>query len=89
MLAELIRELRVCDSNESGYEFQQRLLELRLAVDSDRNGFSQTVKRMKSGRSPRAGAPEPQSDRDVSELATGQLELDVCERVARPLSCTI
>jgi hypothetical protein len=87
MLVELIRELRACDSNEAGYEFQRKLLDLRLAVDSDRNGFSQAVKRMKSGRPVQADAPEPQSDLDVGELATWQLELDICERVARQLRC--
>lgn len=87
VLVELIRDLRACDSNEAGYEFQRRLLDLRLAVDSDRNGFSRAVKRMKAGRSPQADAPEPQSGLDVGELATWQLELDVCERVARQLRC--
>lgn len=87
VLVELIRDLRVCRTNEAGYDFQRRLLDLRLAVDSDRNGFSRAVKRMRAGKHPQAGAPEPQSGLDVSQLRTWQLELDVCERVARQLRC--
>lgn len=87
MLVELIRDLRACETNEAGYDFQRRLLDVRLAVDSDRNGFSRAVKRMKARKSPQAGAPEPQSGLDVSLPATWQLELDVCERVARQLRC--
>lgn len=86
-LVELIRDLRACETNEAGYEFQRRLLDMRLAVDSDRNGFSQAVKRLKAGKAPQASAPEPQSGLDSGALATWQLELDVCERVARQLRC--
>jgi hypothetical protein len=63
------------------------LLDLRLAVDSDRNGFSQAVKRMRAGKPPQPGAPEPQSGLDPRQPETWRLERDVCERVARQLRC--
>lgn len=86
-LAELIAQLRACENVKDGYEFQNALLEQRLAVDADLNAFSWAVKRMKDGKQPQAGAPEPQSGLDSGRAETWQLELDVCERVARQLRC--
>lgn len=82
-LAELIEQLRRCASVQDGYEFQQVLLGHVLAVEDARNACSWAVKRMASGRPPQAGAPEPQSGLDPALVSTWQLELDVCERVAR------
>jgi hypothetical protein len=70
-----------------GYEFQQELLAQVLAAESDRNAFSMAVKRMRSGKPPQPGAPEPQSELDTACLETWQLEHDVCERVARQYRC--
>jgi hypothetical protein len=86
-LPELIVQLRKCSTVEDGYDFQKALLDEVLAVESDRNAFSQAVKRMKDGKAPQAGAPEPQSGMDTSAIQTWQLEHRVCERVARQFRC--
>ena len=86
-LVELIRQLRACTNVDEGYEFQQALLSQVLAVEEDHHAFNRAVKRMASGKSPQAGAPEPQSGLDPSLPSTWQLELDICERVARQFRC--
>jgi len=86
-LAELIAQLRACASVRDGYEFQQTLLDHVLAVEGDRNAFSQAVKRMRAGKGPQPGAPEPPSGRDRALAETWQLEYGVCERVARQFRC--
>lgn len=86
-LVELIRQLRVCADVDEGYEFQQALLAQVLAVEEDHHALNRVVKRMASGKSPQVGAPEPQSGLDPSLSSTWQLELDICERVARQLRC--
>jgi len=86
-LVELIRQLRACTDVDEGYEFQQALLAQVLAVEEDHHAFNRAVKRMANGKSPQAGAPEPQSGLDPSLSSTWQLELDICERVARQLRC--
>ena len=84
-LAELIGQLRACENVRGGYEFQQALLARVLAVEAARNEFSRAVKRMADGKAPQPGAPEPQSGPSLRE--TWQLELDICERVARQFRC--
>lgn len=86
-LTELITQLRACANVNDGYEFQQALLAQILRVESDRNAFSKAVKRMRSGKPPQPGAPEPQSGSDPARLESWQLEHDVCERVARQFRC--
>ena len=86
-LPDLIAQLRACANVKDGYELQQELLAHILRVESDRNAFSKAVKRMRSGRSPQPGAPEPRSGGDPARLETWQLEHDVCERVARQYRC--
>lgn len=86
-LVALIEQLRACRNVRDGYEFQQVLLEHVLSVEADRNGFSRAVKRMADGKSPQADAPQPQSNGDLGLQETWQLELDVCERVARQFRC--
>lgn len=86
-LVELIRQLRACTDVDEGYEFQQALLAQVLAVEEDHDAFNRAVKRMANGKSPQVGVPEPQSGLDPSSLSTWQLELDICERVARQLRC--
>ena len=80
---ELIQQLRACTDVDEGYEFQQALLAQVLAVEEDHHA----LKRMANGKSPQVGASEPQSGLDPLLLSTWQLELDICERVARQLSC--
>lgn len=86
-LVELIEQLRACTSVDEGYEFQQALLAQVLAVEEDRNASSKAVKRMRAGKPPQAGAPEPQSGLDPAQQQTWKLEHDVCERVARQYRC--
>jgi hypothetical protein len=86
-LVELIRQLRACTNVNEGYEFQQALLSQILAVERDHYGFRGAIKRMADGKSPQAGAPEPQSGLDPALRSTWQLELDICERVARQFRC--
>jgi hypothetical protein len=70
-----------------GHELQQGLLAQVLAVENDRNAFSQAVKRMRVGKPPQPGAPEPQSALEPARLEAWQLEHDVCERVAQQFRC--
>jgi hypothetical protein len=86
-LPELIRQLRQCANVQEGCDLQQELLGQVLAVETDRNAFSHAVKRMRAGKPPQAGAPEPQSALDRALVETWQLEHDVCERVARQYRC--
>lgn len=86
-LAELIVQLRACANVRDGYEFQQELLAHVLGVENDRNAFSQAVKRMRSGKPPQPGVPQPQSGLDPADPEAWQLEHDVCERVARQYRC--
>jgi hypothetical protein len=86
-LVELIGQLRACANVNEGYEFQQALLSQILAVEEDRHAFRRAIKRMAHGKSPQAGAPEPQSGLDPALPSTWQLELDICERVARQFRC--
>jgi hypothetical protein len=87
LLPQLIGELRNCVSVQDGYDFQQALLGRVLSVESERNAFSQAVKRIRAGRGPQPGAPDPVSGLDPSRPATWQLELEVCRRVGRQLRC--
>jgi hypothetical protein len=87
VLAELIEQLRACANVRDGAEFQAALLDQVLKVEADRNSFSQAVKRIKIGRRPQPGAPEPQSALDPARMEAWQHEVDVCERVARQVRC--
>jgi hypothetical protein len=87
LLAELIAALRACASVKDGYEFQRELLARVLEVEDDRNAFARAVKRMRAGKPPQPGAPEPRSGLDPADLETWQLEHDVCERLARQYRC--
>ena len=87
LLAELIAALRACASVKDGYEFQRGLLARVLEVEDDRNAFARAVKRMRAGKPPQPGAPEPRSGLDPADLETWQLEHDVCERLARQYRC--
>jgi hypothetical protein len=82
-LADLIGRLRACTIVHDGFELQQELLGHLLTIESDRNAFSHAVKLIARGKSPQAGAPEPQSGLDVSQAETWRLERDICERIAR------
>lgn len=86
-LVQMIGQLRACTNVRDGYDFQHVLLARVLQVESDRNEFSAAVKRMRSGKPPQSGTPEPQSGLDPALIETWQLEHDVCERVARQYRC--
>ena len=86
-LAELIQQLRECANVEDGHALQQALLDHVLAVEADRNAFSQAVKRFGDGKGPQRGAPDPQSGLDPALPQTWELERDVCERIGRQYRC--
>ena len=86
-LAELIQQLRECANVEDGHALQQALLDHVLAVEADRNAFSQAVKRFGDGKGPQRGAPEPQSGLDPALPEAWELERDVCERIGRQYRC--
>ncbi|MEU3299766.1 hypothetical protein ABZ729_08080 [Streptomyces sp. NPDC006678] len=85
VLAEIIQQLRDCETVEAGVAFQRDLLTRLLEVEKDRREFKRAAARMRKGKSPHREAPEPQSGRDLSDVATWQFEHDVCERLARQL----
>jgi hypothetical protein len=86
-VARLIAQLRACANVRDGYEFQNDLMKLRLAVETDRGGFQQAVKRMRAGKQPQVGAPVPQSGQETNRIDAWQLEVEVCNRVIRQLKC--
>jgi hypothetical protein len=86
-LTEMIRQLRECSNIEDGYIFQRALADHILAVETDRNALSQAVKRLRVGKSPQPGAPEPQSSLDPATIWAWQLERDICERIGRQYRC--
>ena len=75
--------LRACANVKDGYEFQQELLTRLLEVENDRHAFGRAAKRVRNGKAPQAGTPEPRSGLDPADLETWQLEYNVCERLAR------
>ncbi|MFE0087693.1 hypothetical protein [Streptomyces sp. NPDC058991] len=81
-LAELVQQLRGCETVEAGVTFQRDLLTRLLAVEKDRWEFKRAVVRMRKGKSPHQEASEPQSGRDITDVATWRFEHDVCERLA-------
>ncbi|MET8134116.1 hypothetical protein ABZV24_19530 [Streptomyces sp. NPDC005251] len=85
VLAQLIQQLRDCETVEAGVEFQRDLLNCVLEVEKDRAGFKRAAKRMRSGKGPHPEAPEPQSGRDLKDVATWRFEQEVCDRLARQL----
>ncbi|WP_432171209.1 hypothetical protein [Streptomyces sp. 1222.5] len=85
VLVQLIQQLRGCETVEAGVEFQRALLTRLLDVEKDRWEFKRAATRMRKGKQPPPEAPEPQSGRDLSDIATWRFEHDVCERLARQL----
>jgi hypothetical protein len=83
ILAGLIGQLRACENVEDGYEFQQELLRRRVEVDEDGLEFRRAVRRIRGGKPPQPGAPEPQSGLDPSSVEAWQTEHFVCERLGR------
>jgi hypothetical protein len=83
----LIHQLRGCASESDLYEFQQALLRELLAIEEHRLKCSRVVKRLERGRRIPADAVELFGSGDVHQLATWQLERDVCVRVSRQLRC--
>ena len=86
-LPELVTQLRQCSTVEDGYALQKALLDEVIEAETARSGFSRAVKRMRAGKAPQRGVPEPQSGLDPALPETWQLEHDVCERVARQFRC--
>lgn len=86
-VAELIARLRACETVQDRHEFQNDLLNLRLAVEADRAGFRRAAIRMKAGKRPQAGAATPQSGLDPAHPEAWLLEVEVCNRVIRQMRC--
>jgi hypothetical protein len=86
-VAELIQQLRECANVEDGRALQQALLDHVLTVETDRNAFSQAVKRFARRKGPQPGAPDPQSGLDPALPETWELERDICERIGRQYRC--
>jgi hypothetical protein len=86
-LTELITELRACTNVKEGYDFQQELLTRVLEVENDRHAFGRAAKRVRNGKAPQPGVPEPYSGLDSADPETWQREYDVCERLARQYRC--
>jgi hypothetical protein len=82
-LVSLIVQLRECQNVKDGYEFQQELLRLRVAVDNDRDAYRRAMIRVRRGKNPQPGAPPAQSGLDPTSLEAWQFEYDLCERIAR------
>lgn len=86
-VTELIQQLRECADVEDGHALQQALLGHVLAVEADRNAFSQAVKRFGDRKGPQHGVPDPQSGLDLALPETWELERDICERIGRQYRC--
>jgi len=86
-LADLIAQLRRCSDIADGHDFQQALLGEVLTAETDRRAFARAAQRVRAGKQPQQGVPDPQSGQDPSLPETWQLEHDVCERVARQFRC--
>jgi hypothetical protein len=84
-LVSLITYLRRCREYADYYEFQQALLAKVLEVQAHRLACRRVVRRLRAGRSVPADAPELPSGADVHDVASWELEVDVCERVDRQL----
>ncbi|MEU3520922.1 hypothetical protein ABZ770_37650 [Streptomyces sp. NPDC006654] len=85
VLAQLIQQLRDCETAEAGVVFQRDLLARILDVEKDYDAFKRAAKRMRSGKAPHPEAPEPQSGRDLADAETWRFEQEVCARLARQL----
>ncbi|MGI5238816.1 hypothetical protein [Dactylosporangium sp. CA-139066] len=83
----LIRQLRTCESQADLYDFQQVLLDELLTIEEHRLKCRRVVKRLERGRSVPADAVALVGTGDPQQLATWQLEHDVCVRVSRQLRC--
>jgi hypothetical protein len=86
-LADLIAQLGQCSNIAEGHDFQQALLAEVLAAETDRRAFARAAQRVRAGKQPQPGVPDPRSGLDRSLPETWQLEHDVCERVARQFRC--
>jgi hypothetical protein len=70
VLVQLIQQLRDCETVEAGVELQRALLARLLDVEKDRWDFKRAATRIRKGKQPPPEAPEPQSGRDLSDIAT-------------------
>jgi hypothetical protein len=63
-LVELIERLRTARNIDDGYELQQSLLDRRLDADDSYLAYRRAAKRVRNGKAPQAGVPDPQSGLD-------------------------
>jgi hypothetical protein len=81
----LIVALRQARTYEDFYHFQQELLGKVLEIQGHRRRCTQVTRRLRSGKSVPADAPELRSGADPNDPEAWELEIDVCERVDRQL----
>jgi hypothetical protein len=86
-LAQLIEQLRAARNIEDGYALQQALLDRRLEADKSFSASSQAAKRVRAGKAPQAGAPDPPAGMDPRLPETWELERIVSERLGRQYRC--
>jgi hypothetical protein len=86
-LAELIEQLRAARNIEDGYEVQQALLERRLEADDTYFVYRRAAMRVRAGKQPQPGVPEPQSGMDPAMPEAWELERDLSERIGRQYRC--
>lgn len=81
----LLVELDACKTGEDFFEFQRRLFGAVFATESHRAACSRVAKRLGRGESLPTDAPEVADLSDLRRVETWDLEIFVCERVARQL----
>jgi hypothetical protein len=84
-LAELIRRLRSCLSDEDYYEFQRLVGGELYKVEERRAQCSHVVKRLKLKKTVPAGYPEPAQGLDPGRIQSWEFEALVHERLARQI----
>jgi hypothetical protein len=83
-IADLITRLRACETPGDMYEFQRHLFTYLYEVEERRSECSRVVKRLKRSASVPAEVPVP-ANGDPAQLATWELEVYVCDLLARQL----
>lgn len=86
---DLLDGLDACRSTSAAdlYELQRQLFGAIYQVETRRAGCSKAAKRCQAGKLPQAGAPDLPTGADPRVVESWDLEVFVCERLARQLRC--